>query len=109
MKLSGQVFHIYQGNSADKEQEEKEAGCLEEGWNKGRKTLRKSNMIKRKILASILGIFGISLIIVSSKITGAIIGAQEKDYYWIFGILMMIVAFFIFLSSKKKTNRKHKQ
>jgi len=59
----------------------------------------------QKIAASILGFLGISLFAMSSKITGAVIGARESDYYWIFGILMMIISVFILLSSK---NKKHK-
>jgi hypothetical protein len=66
--------------------------------------------VPQKVAASILGIFGFLLIAASSKLTGAVIGAQENDYYYIFGILMMIVAGFIFLSSKIKLKKnKHKK
>jgi len=63
--------------------------------------MMKQNLTK-KFVSAIFGVFGIFSIITSSKITGAVIGAEEKDYYWIFGILLIIIAIFIFISSIEK-------
>ncbi|MEK6913448.1 MAG: hypothetical protein AABW47_02140 [Nanoarchaeota archaeon] len=58
-----------------------------------------------KTAALILGIFGFSLIVVSSNITGAVIGIQKEVASGIAGVILMIASLFIFLCSSKK---KHK-
>lgn len=61
-----------------------------------------------KVAASILGFFGMSLIAMSTKITGAVIGVQNNISSGVIGISLVILAVFIFLSSSKKKFKKHK-
>lgn len=63
--------------------------------------------VPEKVAASILGIFGISLIAMSSKITGSVIGAQNFDWVSeVAGIILTIIAVLIALALRKKPKKK---
>ncbi|MEK6827611.1 MAG: hypothetical protein AABX99_03965 [Nanoarchaeota archaeon] len=62
--------------------------------------------VPEKIAASILGIFGISLVMMSLKITGAVVGVQNNISSRIIGIGLIVLAVFIFFFPSKK---KHKR
>ena len=59
-----------------------------------------------KVAASIFGIFGISLIAMSSKLTGAVVGVQDNISSGIIGISLVALSIFIFLTSIKKSKRR---
>jgi len=61
-----------------------------------------------KVAASIFGIFGMSLIAMSLKITGAVIGVQNNISSRIIGISLIVLAVFIFFFPSKKKFKKHK-
>lgn len=63
-------------------------------------------VVPQKVAASILGIFGIALIAVSSKITGAVVGVSNETISCIVGVCMIIGSLLlIFKLSKKKIKK----
>jgi hypothetical protein len=58
--------------------------------------------IPEKIAASILAIFGIFLVIVSSKITGAAVGISNNVISTVIGGFIFLIALLIFGLSRKK-------
>ncbi len=60
----------------------------------------------RKVAASILGILGMFLIAFSSRITGAVVGVKNNISSGIAGIILVIIAICMLLSSSKE---KHKR
>jgi len=64
------------------------------------------NFTFEKVAASIFGIFGMSLITMSLKITGAVIGVQNNISSRIIGISLIVLAVFIFFFPSKKKQKK---
>lgn len=58
--------------------------------------------IEKYIASSILGVLGISLIAVSSGVTGAVVGSSEKITGGIAGIILVIFSCVLFIISSKK-------
>lgn len=60
------------------------------------------NKVPQKVAASIIALFGITLIAFNSRITGAVIGNSEASLSGFIGILMIILSLGLFLKFIKK-------
>ena len=63
----------------------------------------------QKVAASIFAGVGLGILFFSSKVTGAVIGTNERNYYELFGVLLMIIASTIFVLSLKRNSKINKK